>query len=147
MNLLRKNNMKKISEMKIRNIHIKKETYLIIYKLLHDLLALLLVTFAGIIVADGLLAGLITSKISFDKIAILLLLTVIAITILGKKLDITYKKMQTNKSKLLPALILFSFLLIGNSLLKFSFLENIIITLTTLFIFFLFYEMLFPAKK
>lgn len=133
--------------MQLQRIKINKNILLLTYKLLHDALLLVLLSFAGILIADALLAGLITSKISFSKITIILVLIVGLIVYLGDKLQINYSSKKTNKGKLLPALILFSFLLIGNSLLKFTFWENIIITLVTLFIFFLFYELIFPPEK
>ncbi|EKD46952.1 MAG: hypothetical protein ACD_67C00003G0004 [uncultured bacterium] len=133
--------------MHLRKITIDKNILLVTYKLLHDALFLILLAFAGTLVADALLPGLITSKISFSKITLLLVLTVGAIVYLGKKLQITYPEKKLNKSKILPALILFSFLLIGNSLLKFTFWENIVITLVTLFIFFLFFELIFSSEE
>lgn len=136
--------------MKIRipKISISQNALLVTYKLLHDLLFLLLVTFAAILAADGLVpALLISTRLSFSKIATMIILSFSAIVYLGKKLDIAHHPTKINKSKILPALILFSFLLIGNSLLKFSFWENIVITLTTLFIFFLFFELLFSPEE
>jgi len=127
--------------MQLKKITIDKNVFLLIYKLAYDLLLLLLVTFSAILVAEGLLPGLISSKISFSKITIALILVLAAIAYLGKNLNISYSPM-TNRKKVLPALVLFSFLLIGNSLLKFTFWENIIITITTLFIFFLIYELI-----
>jgi hypothetical protein len=99
------------------------------------------------LVAEGLLPGLISSKISFSKITILLIIIFTLITYLGKNLGITYEKLKINNNKLLPFIIISSFLLIGNSLLKFTFWENSIITITTLFIFFLFYEIIFSSKE
>lgn len=135
-------------KIQIKKIQISRNAYLLTYKLLHDLLFLVLLTFAGILAADGLLPVLaISSRISLSKMVIFLALNLGAIVFLGKKLEIKYKETKINRSKLLPALILFSFLLIGNALLKFSFWENVTITLVTLFIFFLFFELLFSSKN
>lgn len=120
---------------------------LLTYKLLYDALLLMLVTFAGVLTVDGLLPGLLTSKISFSKITIAIIIVLASIAYLGKNLDITYGKTKINKNKILPVLILFSFLLIGNSLLKFTLWENIIITLTTLLVFFLLYELIFSFEE
>jgi hypothetical protein len=133
--------------MKFKKIIISKDSLLVVYKLLYDLLLLLLLTFAAVLTAEGLLPGLISSKISFSKITIALLAVLAAIAYLGKNLNITYDKIRINKNKILPALILFSFLLIGNSLLKFTLWENFIITLITLFIFFLLYDLIFNTEK
>lgn len=132
--------------MRPKKIIIDKNTLLIAYKLLYDLLFLLLITFALILTAEGVLPGLVSSKISFSKVIILIFLTLASIAYLGKNLHITYSEKKINKIKILPILILFSFLLIGNSLLKFSFWENIIITLTTLFVFFLLYEIIYTTE-
>jgi hypothetical protein len=131
--------------MNLKKITISKDVILIAYKLLYDLLLLLLLTFTAVLIAEGMLPGLISSKISFTKITIALILTIISIIYLGKNLNITYKQVRINKIKALPAFILLSFLLIGNSLLKFTLWENIIITLTTLLIFFLLYEIIYSS--
>lgn len=131
----------------MKKIHFNKNILLIAYKLLHDALLLVLLAFSATLVADALLPGLITSKVSFGKITLILVATVGSIIYLGKVLSISYPQKKINKNKILPALILFSFLLIGNSMLKFTFWENIIITLATLFIFFLFYELIFSSEE
>ena len=129
--------------MRIKNISINKSLLLLAYKLLYDMLLLGLITLTGVLLADGLLPGLLTSKISFSKIIIAIIAILASIAYLGKKLDLVYSQVKTNHGKTLPALVLFSFLLVGNSLLKFTLWENIMITLTTLFVFFLFYELIF----
>lgn len=131
----------------MKKIHIDKDVLLIAYKLLHDALLLVLLAFLATLVADALLPGLITSKVSFSKITLILVITVSLIIYLGKTLSISYSQIKINKNKILPALILFSFLLIGNSMLKFPFWENIIITLVTLLIFFLLYELIFSSEE
>lgn len=131
----------------MKKIHIDKDVLLIAYKLLHDALLLVLLAFLATLVADALLPGLITSKVSFSKITLILVITVSLIIYLGKTLSISYPQIKINKNKILPALILFSFLLIGNSMLKFPFWENIIITLVTLLIFFLLYELIFSSEE
>lgn len=132
--------------MQFKKITVKKDSLLLAYKLLYDLLLLLLLTFTGTLIAEGLLPGLVSSKISFSKLTLSLILTLALIVWLGKKLDITYSQIKINKSKILPLLVMLSFLLIGNSLLKFSFWENIIITLSTLFAFFLFFELFYSSE-
>lgn len=133
--------------MRMRKITISKYTFLIAYKLLHDAMLLALITFAGVLTADALLPGFVTSKISFSKIALTLIVIASMIVYLGKQLGIAYKESQKLKGKILPALIIFSFLLIGNSLLKFTLWENIVITVATLFVFFLLYELIFSSEE
>jgi hypothetical protein len=106
-----------------------------------------LLSFAAILVAEGALPGLVSSHISFTRLVIIILIVLGAIIIIGRNFQISYEKPNIKKSRLLPVLILFAFLLIGNSLLKFAFWENLIITLSTLFLFFLFYQIIFDQKK
>ncbi len=118
----------------------------LLYKLLHDALFILLFSFTLILIAEGLLPGLASSHLSPARIAIVLVATLLGIATLGKKLDLTYPKIRLNQSRLLPVLIVVSFLLIGNSLLRFQLWQNILITLLTLFFFILFYHLLFSEK-
>ena len=133
--------------MTLKKIHLKKSSLLIAYKLLYDLLLLLLLTFTATLIGESLLPGLLSSKVSLTKLSFIIFLVMAMIAYLGKNFGIFYESSKINKNKILPPLILFSFLLVGSSLLKFTFWENIIITLTTLLIFFLFYEILFVDKK
>ncbi|NTW27496.1 MAG: hypothetical protein HGA36_04185 [Candidatus Moranbacteria bacterium] len=132
--------------MSIKKIAIDKNTFLLVYKLLYDALFLALFGFASVLVAESILPGLITSKISLLKIIITIVTILIPLLYLGKNLDITYREINIHKNKTLPIFVLFSFLLIGNSLLKFSLWENFVITLATLFVFFLLYELIFTAE-
>lgn len=133
--------------MQLKKIITNKNNWLLAYKLSHDLLLLLLLTFGATLAAESMLPGLVSSKISFSKITIALFLVLTLIAYLGKKLNITYSKTKTSKNKILPIIILFSFLLIGGSLLKFTLWENFIITLVTLFVFLLLYEFIFSADE
>jgi hypothetical protein len=132
--------------MNFKNITIEKNTFLLAYKLLHDALFLALATLAGVLFADGLLPGILTSKIGFSKIIFTIIILLATIAYLGKNLQLIHDQAKIHKGRLLPALVLLSFLLIGNSLLKFTFWENIIITLAMLFVFFLLYELIFIAE-
>jgi len=124
-----------------------KNTFLIAYKLLHDALFLLLISFMAMLVAEGALPGIVSSHISFTRVVIMILLILIMIILIGKKFQLTYAAPIIKKNKLLPILVLFAFLLVGNSLLKFALWENMVITLSTLFLFFLFYQIIFDSKN
>lgn len=125
-----------------------KNFLLVILKLSYDVLLLTLLTYAAMLMAEGALPGFISTRLSFAKLTVFLLTIMLLISYLGLNLNYSHNPLPTHKNKILPFLIVFSFLLIGNSLLKFSFWENLIITLTTLFIFFLFYQLFFfPSKK
>ena len=126
---------------------LSKNTFLIAYKLLHDALFLLLISFMAMLIAEGALPGIVSSHISFTRVVIMILLILIMIILIGKKFQLTYTAPIIKKNKLLPILVLFAFLLIGNSLLKFALWENMVITLSTLFLFFLFYQIIFDSKN
>ena len=126
-----------------KKITFSKNAYLILYKLLHDVLLLALLTFSGMLIAEGVLHGIISSHISFDRVAMFIFVILLCITWIGSKFQITYPSPKIKRSKILPFLILISFLLIGNSMLKFALWENITITLTALLVFFLMYGLLF----
>lgn len=126
---------------------ISKNTFLIAYKLLHDALFLLLISFIAMLIAEGALPGIVSAHISFSRIIIAILLILLSIILIGKKFELTYAAPIIKKNKLLPVLVLLTFLLVGNSLLKFALWENMVITLSTLFLFFLFYQIIFNPKR
>lgn len=125
----------------------QKNKIMIAYKLLHDTLLLLLLSFVAILTAEGALPGLVSSHISLARLVIIILIVLGTIILIGRKFKISYESPNIKKGCLLPILVLFAFLLIGNSLLKFAFWENLIITLTTLFLFFLFYQIIFSSEN
>ncbi len=127
--------------------HANKSVFVISYKLLHDALFLLLISFIAMLIAEGVLPGIISSHISLTKVALAIFLIIGATIFIGKNLNIAYQNLAIKKNKLLPVLILLAFLLVGNSLMKFAFWENIIITLVILFLFFLFYQLIFENDK
>lgn len=133
--------------MNFKKIEIKKETSMIIYKLLYDALFLTIVSFTGMLLIDGLLPGFISSHISFAKITILIIFLLGTIAWIGNKFQVVYDLPKVKKNKLLPFLVLVSFLMIGNSMLKFALWANIVITLIVIVVFFLIYELIFLEKE
>lgn len=133
--------------MKFPKINLNQNTLVIIYKLLYDALFLFLFSLAMMLIAEGALPGLISDHISLLKIALAALIIMSAIVWLGKNLQFTFESGTTKKSKLMPVLILFTFLLIGNSLLKFAFWENLVITTLTLIVLFILYNSIFSIKN
>lgn len=127
----------------MKKIYISKNSFLIAYKLLHDALLLALVTFAAMLIGEGLIPGFVSQRLSFSKVVIAIILLLSSIVWIGKNLGITYEMPKIKGNKILPPLVLLSFLLIGNSMLHFDLWANIVITITTLFIFFLLYELIF----
>lgn len=133
--------------MRIPKLPVLNKNYvLIVYKLLHDALFLLLMFFIFMLIAEGALPGVVSSHISFIRVILPILLIFIFIILIGKKFDLTYTAPAIKKNRLLPVLILLTFLLLGNSLLKFAFWENIIIVISTLFLFLLLYQIIFEPK-
>lgn len=124
-----------------------KDIHMATYKLLNDLLLLLLVAFIGTMLAEGILPGIITSQIGFTGIASAVLLVMIAIIWIGSKYQIRYERPSLRGAGLVPVLALVSFLLLGNSMLKFELWENMIITASTLLFMFLLYQQIFGTKK
>lgn len=76
---------------------IAKNKLLIFYKLLGDLLFLLLTFFVLALIADGLLSGLVSSHISFLKILALITLNLAALYAIGYAAEIKITEGQTNK--------------------------------------------------
>jgi hypothetical protein len=130
----------------MKKINIDKNAILIAYKLLHDALAIMLLAFSMLLIIEGIIPGLVSSHLSLAKVVLVIILNLGAILWIGRSFQITYDPPTIKKNKLLPVLVIGSFLLIGNSLLRFSLWENIIITLTTLLIIYHLYKMFFVSS-
>lgn len=112
----------------------------IIYKLLNEILLLLLLAYGALLISDGLIPGFVTSHFSFLKITIAVFIALGATMYLGKTFNFLHADFDKRHSKMVFILIVLSFLLVGNALLKFSLPENLIITFTTSAIFYYFYK-------
>lgn len=124
-----------------------KEFLLMGYKLLYDLLFLNIFSFFLMLILEGILPLFVSGRISFTLILITLALNVMALAHLGKKLGLSYKRPNPTKNILLPILVVYAFILIGNALLKFALWENLIITVGTLIVFFLLYLIITSPNK
>ena len=122
-----------------------RQFLLLSYKLSYDVLFLLIVAFVTALFLEAVLPGMVSHNNGFLTISFLIFGSIWSVTTLGKKLGIEFR--NNRKHHLFPFIMAGSFILIGNSLLKFSLWENLIITTVTLFIFFILYHTLFPAKK
>lgn len=125
----------------------KNNTLKIAYKLLTDTLILLLAALGIWLVSDGVLPGLVSAHFSFTKLTLLIFANLAALIYLGRKNQLTFSAFDFRRSKSAFLLVVFSFFLLGNSLLKFSYWENIIITFSLLAIFYFFYQSLFTPEK
>lgn len=124
----------------------KNDSVKIAYKLLHDTLFLLLLAFAILLISDGLLPGILTSHFSFTKLTLLISANLAVLIYLGKKNDFLFADFNTKHSKLAFLFVAAAFFLLGNSMLKFSYWENTIITFATLTIFYFFYKIIFVSR-
>lgn len=128
-------------------MELKNETLKMVQKLLHELLFLLLLVLFVMLFSDGALPGLISSYFSFTKLIAIIFANLAALVYLNKKNNITFAAFNFRHSKSAFVLIVFSFILIGNSLLKFNYWENIIITFSLFVIFYFFHKNIFASEK
>ncbi len=114
----------------------------IIYKLLNDLLFVLLIFLGFSLLTDGLITGLITKHISFLKIVLLIALDLIAIYKIGNLINISFQKQKRTflKNKTTIFLAVMITLLIFNSLIKLTLWLNFFVLSITLVIIYLVYQ-------
>lgn len=121
---------------------LNKENLAVVYKLLHDLLFVLLVFFVLALIAEGLLPGVISSHIGLYKIALLTLVNIMAISGLQKFLG--FADGNASNKKTAYALLVIILLLLFNSLFKLDIFLNlsilILILVSAYFIFRVFQE-------
>lgn len=98
-----------------------------LYKIFNDILVLLLLSYAMLLIAEGIMPGLISAYLSFTKLTLLLFAVLGSVLYLGKLNNISFE-FENKKTALFYGLIIFSILLIINSLLKFTWIEIGIIT-------------------
>ncbi len=132
---------------KIVSFFANRDNQLIAYKLSYDALVLAVASFALVLIFESLIPGFISTRISMAKFVFAILAILGLILLLAKILKIKYVANPIKEHKFLPIFIMGTFLLIGNSLLKFALWENLIITLVSIYIFFLLYEIIFSTEK
>ncbi|MFA7319787.1 MAG: hypothetical protein WC022_04300 [Parcubacteria group bacterium] len=114
-----------------------KNNLLIFYKLLGDLLFLLLVFFTLALIADGLLLGIVSSHISFLKIIVIITLGLAAFYATGYAADVRLAEEHPNKKTTIFLTVVVA-ILIFNSLFKINhYLALFILLVTLVCIFFL----------
>lgn len=123
---------------KINNIF-KSQLGIFLHKIFNDILVLLLISCAMLLVAEGILPGLVSSYLSFTKLTILVFALLGIIIYLGKLNEINFE-FKNKKTALLGSLIIFAVTLIVNSLLKFTWFEIAIITIASIFLLFYLYR-------
>ncbi len=98
-----------------------------LYKIFNDILVLLLLSYAMLLIAEGIMPGLVSAYLSFTRLTLLLFAVLGSVLYLGKLNNISFE-FENKKTALFCGLIIFSILLIINSLLKFTWIEIGIIT-------------------
>jgi len=138
-----------IKNMPIKNILRSRQFYLLAYKLLYDAIFLVLLVAFVSFIAQTIIPGLLSAHLSTLRIFVILIVLLMLTSLLGRKLDIAYtsKSASSKKSPRAALSVIFLFLLVGDSMLKFSLWQNLIITLGTVAIAFLLYKtLIFPVE-
>ena len=107
-----------------------KNSVRITYKLLNDLLFILLAFFILALIAEGIIPGLVSASFSLLRVVILIAFTLALIFTIAPQAGIELKK-PLNK-KMTALVILVAVLLFFNSLLKLNVYLNIFISLTAI---------------
>ena len=107
----------------------KKNLTAIAYMTANDALSLSLLAAFGSIIAEGLIPGFVSVHFPLAYVGILVIMLAALVQILGHKLDISYEISKIRHAIILPVLLTFSFLIMGNSLLKYPLWQNLLITL------------------
>ncbi len=130
---------------KINNLF-RSELGIFLYKILNDILVLLLISYAMLLVSEGIMPGLVGAYLSFTKLTLLVFAIMGARIYLGKLNKISFE-LENKKTVLFYSLIIFSIILIINSLLKFTWIEIGIITIASLFLLYFLYNNFFIEKN
>lgn len=120
-----------------------KNKLLIIYKLLADILFLMLAFFATTLVVDSLVPGLVSSHISFLKILTLLAFNLVALYAVGTVTEVRIMEERPHK-KTVAFLTILAALMIFNGLFDLNLYLNFFLLITTaicgLFLYKLFFK-------
>lgn len=123
----------------------QKNIFLIAFKLLIDMLFLLLIFFTLAIIADTLIPGIVSSHISFLKIIFVLLLNLSALFWVANKYELSATKKTINKKTVLPLTVLGAFL-IFDGLIQIKLAFSFSFLLLTLFTGAFFWKIAFERK-
>lgn len=118
--------------MEIRN-KLKGEMGIFLYKILNNILGLLLVSFALLLVSEGILPGMASVHLSFTKLTLIIFAVLGSIIYLGKINEINFE-FTNKKTVILYGLVILSVILIVNSMLKFAWWEITTITIASIFL-------------
>jgi hypothetical protein len=128
------------------NIFFKSQLGIFLYKILNDILILILISFFLLLISEGLMPGLISAYMSFTRLTLIIFAVLGMIIYLGKINGISFE-FSNKKTALFGGLIAFSILLIINSLLKFAWLEIGIITIASILLLYYSYKNIIESKS
>jgi len=127
-------------------IDLNNQKELAIYKILNDILFLLLIILSLVLFTEAILPGFVSGYLSFTKIIISVFAVLAAIGYLGKKNHIEYaseNKKPLHKNKRLIFFIVFSAILTTASMFGMNWMETIAISFGMFFTVFYIYRALF----
>lgn len=110
---------------------LNKTKLTIVYKLLYDIFFIGLLFFFLAMIAEGILPGIVSARISFFRVIVFIFLVLAIIYFLGSYLHIKLNSKKTNKKTVFSGLILTVFLIL-NSLLGINIFLALLTTLLTL---------------
>jgi hypothetical protein len=118
--------------------------FAVAYKLLHDILLVLIIFFIGAMITEGLLPGIISAHIKLYKILFAVLLNILAINFISMKAGLNPGKFSNKKTAI--ALLFILAALLFNSMLRINLALNLFILLVAAFVFYFLYKVLFLEK-
>lgn len=120
------------------------------YKLLHDVLFLLLLSFGGMLLAETILPGSLSDHISFTKLILAIFLAFGSIIYLRVKIKSEPAEVSDNKPEkktYIYVLTAFIFILIAFTIRNFNWAVLAVIIITTLFLLHYLYQIFFKENK
>lgn len=115
------------------NKKLKGSLGIFLYKLSGDILFLLLLACAILLVSEGIIPGLVGAYLSFTRLTLLIFAVLGAMIYLGRLNGISFE-FSDKKTVSSYGLLIFSVILIVNSLLKFTWLEIGTIAIASIFL-------------
>ena len=123
-----------------RKLRFPKEVAVLTYLVSRDALLLALVVFPLLLIVEGILPGFLSAHLSIGQFAIVAVALALFNAFLAKQLGLSFTPLKLRHNKLVPPLVIFSLLLLGNAMLKFALWENMLIAAATLVILWLIME-------
>jgi hypothetical protein len=110
-----------------------------LYKILNDILLLLIISYAMLLISEGAMPGLVSAHLSFTRLTLIIFVILGMIIYLGKINEINFK-IENKKTALFGGLVIFYAVLIINSLLKFAWWEIGVITIASVALLYYLYK-------